>query len=179
MVASTEPALTIFVWGNTSRADDGAGPLLADRVRAVSHPRVALIEDMQLQIEHVADIKENVPILFIDASVVVDDGIGLQKIAAQADHSVSTHALSPQALLRLYESTMRRVSPPAWQLHVAATQFGLGESLSEACRESMEKAWRFLETLLGEPDSAWVDALEQAGEGASDNGPPDRCNDAA
>ncbi len=162
MADIANPALIIFAWGNISRADDGVGPMLASRIQMLQHPCLALYEDMQLQIEHATDIRIGVPVLFIDASVAIDRGFALQRLKPQPDHSVSTHALSPPALLRLFESTMQQPAPPAYQLHVAGADFELGESLSTVGRQSVDAAWRFLRRVLAEPCNVWPEALELA-----------------
>lgn len=162
MATVVNPALTVFAWGNISRADDGVGPMLAERIQMLRHPCLVLIEDMQLQIEHATDIRIGVPVLFVDASVAIDRGFALQKLKPEPDHSVSTHALSPPALLRLFEATMQQPAPPAYQLHIAGVEFELGEALSTVGRQSADAAWRFLRRLLAEPSNAWAEALELA-----------------
>lgn len=157
--AGGAPALVVFAWGNESRGDDGAGPELARRLVALDVPGLVVIEDMQLQIEHVADIVPGVPVLFVDASVALAEGFAVQRLAPAPDPSVTTHAVSPRALLQLYEATMRRPAPPAWQLHVAGHEFELGESPGAVSRAATEAAWAFLGGLLKQPSERWRAAL--------------------
>ena len=162
MAAVIEPDLTVFAWGNVSRADDGIGPMLAGRIRMLMNPCIAVIEDMQLQIEHAADIRAAVPVLFIDASVAISRGFALERLHASPDPSVSTHALSPPALLHLFETTMQKPAPCAYQLHIAGSNFELGEALSDESRRAADAAWRFLRRLLAEPGDSRSEALELA-----------------
>ncbi|MCP5091768.1 MAG: Ni/Fe hydrogenase, partial [Gammaproteobacteria bacterium] len=74
MGISTDPALIVFAWGNESRGDDGIGPILARRLRGLELPGLVVIEDHQLNIEHVMDFADGTPLLFIDASVAIKDG---------------------------------------------------------------------------------------------------------
>ena len=111
MATSTE--LLVLAWGNSARADDGAGPEIARRLLELDVPGVAVVEDMQLQIEHVADMASDVPVLFVDASVAIDEGYAVERVVPGRDPSVTTHALSPEALLQLYETTMQRPPPAA------------------------------------------------------------------
>ena len=104
---SARPSLTVFAWGNCSRGDDGVGPELAERIRGLGLVSVDVCEDMQLQIEHTTDMHSDIPVLFIDASVAIDSGFALQRLSPQADHSVTTHAVSPAALLNLYAWALR------------------------------------------------------------------------
>lgn len=164
MASAAEPALTVFAWGNSSRADDGVGPILAERLRALGLDTIEVIEDMQLQIEHTTDIHARVPVLFIDASLAIDSGFGLQAVRPLPDHSITTHAVSPAALLQLYETSTGRASPPAWQLHVAARHFELGETPGERCLAAIDAAWQFLDAVLRAPADTWQAALAAAGE---------------
>ena len=162
MAIVIEPDLTIFARGNASRADDGIGPLIAERIRMLGNPCLEIIEDMQLSIEHATDIRPGVPALFIDASVAIDRGFTLERLRPLPDPSVSTHSLSPAALLHLYESTINKPAPNAYQLHVAGVSFELGGALSDEGRRAVDVAWRFLRRLLAEPCDRWGEALELA-----------------
>lgn len=159
MGSSTDPALIIFAWGNESRGDDGIGPLLARRLLEMERPGLVVIEDHQLNIEHVTDFVADTPLLFIDASVSIDAGIMLEAIEASSDGNFSTHAISPQALLNVYRETTGQATPPAYLLHVAGKSFGLGESLGETGRAAAESALDFLEDLLDRPAEEWRDRL--------------------
>ncbi|MDJ0699953.1 MAG: hydrogenase maturation protease [Woeseiaceae bacterium] len=157
---ATEPALVVLAWGNESRADDGVGPLLAHRILALRRPQVTVIEDLQLHIEHVMDLVPDVPALFIDASVGIEEGFSIERIAPVADHSVTTHSISPQALLQLYETTLKQPAPVAFLLQVAGRNFELGETISDATMRAAEAAWAFLEEMLSLPPGRWQAALE-------------------
>ena len=155
MARSPDPSLVVFAWGNLSRADDGAGPELAERLRTLKLDELLIIEDMQLQIEHTADIVPDVPVLFVDASVAISEGFALEKIEPQPDSSVTTHALAPTALLQLFETTSRRPAPCAYQLHIAGRNFELGEEPGDVNANATEAAWVFLEELLSQPPDSW------------------------
>ena len=155
MGSSTDPALIVFAWGNESRGDDGIGPFLARRLLDLELPGLVVIEDHQLNIEHVTDFVDDTPLLFIDASVSIDTGIMLERIGASSDGNFSTHAISPQALLNVYRETSGSDEPPAYLLHVAGKSFDLGESLGDTGRAAAEAAWEFLDELLDRPPAEW------------------------
>ena len=155
MGSSIDPALIVFAWGNESRGDDGIGPFLARRLFELELPGLVVIEDHQLNIEHVTDFVDDTPLLFIDASVSIDAGIMLEPIEASSDGNFSTHAISPQALLNVYREATGNALPPAYLLHVAGSSFGLGESLGETGRLAAEFAWEFLSELLSHPAEEW------------------------
>ena len=108
------------------------------------------------------DFAGDTPLLFIDASVSIESGIRVEKIEASADGNFSTHAISPQALLNVYQETSGGQAPVSYLLHVAGDSFGLGESLGEKGHAAAEAAWTFLEELLEAPASEWRDRLSVA-----------------
>ena len=162
MGSSTDPALIVFAWGNESRGDDGIGPLLARRLLGLGLPALVVVEDHQLNIEHVTDFVDDTPLLFIDASVSIESGIMLEQIEASGDGNFSTHAISPRALLNVYREATGNIPPPAFLLHVAGESFGLGERLGDTGAVAAETAWAFLENLLERPSSEWRVVLSAA-----------------
>ena len=162
MANSTKPALVVFAWGNASRGDDGIGPRIADRLRKLARSRVELIEDHQLNIEHVTDIPDDVPLLFIDASVAIEHGFGVQRLAPSDDGNFSTHAISPAALLNVYRETMQRPAPEAFLLHIAGRYFELGDDLSSEADDALSAAWDFLKSILKLPETEWPKRLAKA-----------------
>ncbi len=155
MARSAEPALTVFAWGNTCRGDDAIGPLLAERLRADETPELSVIEDHQLNIEHVTDIASEGAALFIDASIEIEQGFRLERIGPSREGNFSTHAISPQALLNVYEATMGEPAPDAWLLHVAAREFGLGDEPGDVATDAIEEAGRFLKAIFAQEPDEW------------------------
>ena len=178
-MAGDAPALVVLAWGNESRGDDGAGPALARRLVGLELPGLVVIEDMQLQIEHTADIVAGVPVLFIDASVALGEGFALQRLEPRPDPSVTTHAVSPPALLQLSELAMGEPAPPAWQLHVAGREFELGTPPGPVSRAATEAAWSFLHGLLARPWPQWGSALAACARDAIEPGLSAGCSDSA
>ncbi len=163
MEKSANPALAVFAWGNTARGDDGIGPILAQRLREQGFPGLRVIEDHQLNIEHVTDLQDCGAALFIDASTEIDEGYRLERIGPSRDGNFSTHAISPQALLNVFEQTMKAPAPDSWLLHVAAREFELGAEPGSKARQSIEQAHCFLEALLEGASSDWRERLERNG----------------
>ena len=162
MAASADPALIVLAWGNASRGDDGVGPLLARRIRELGRDDIRVVEDLQLHIEHVMDLESDVPALFVDASVAIDTGFRIEKLTPLADNSISTHTVSPHALLNLYEKTLGGTAPESWLLHVCGTTFELGEEISAGTAEHVDAAWGFLDAMFREPSCEWPAMLAQA-----------------
>ena len=155
MAASTDAALTVLAWGNESRGDDAIGAILAGRIIALENSAINVVEDHQLSIEHVLDIKNGVPVLFVDASVAIEDDYRVEKLTPLQDGSISTHSVSPVALLDLYEQTLKSPAPDAYLLHVRGSSFELGEEISAEASASVDQAWRFLAELFAKPADDW------------------------
>ncbi|MCM2308767.1 MAG: hydrogenase maturation protease [Sulfuritalea sp.] len=140
----TAPIL-IFGWGNPSRGDDALGPLFVEHFAAlaVRHPEwgeVECLTDFQLQVEHALDLQGRRRVLFVDASLDAPAPCSLVRIAAARDDSFTTHAMSPQAVLKVYADIDEGEAPPCWLLAIRGERFELGEELSAAARQSLQAA---------------------------------------
>ncbi len=162
MAVSSDPAITVFAWGNESCGDDAIGAILASKIVDLENPAINLVEDHQLNIEHVMDFADQVPALFIDASIEINKGYKLEKLAPFGDASISTHSISPAALLDLYQQTLFKPAPEAYLLHVCGSNFTLGEDISPLSRESVDQAWAFLDELFASPCESWCQILRSA-----------------
>lgn len=135
----------IFGWGNPSRGDDALGPLFVEHFTALAarHPEWGEIEcltDFQLQVEHALDLQGRRRVLFIDARVDAPTPCSLDRIEAAHDASFTTHAMSPQAVLKVYADIDEDKPPPCWLLAIRGERFELGEELSESARQSLQAA---------------------------------------
>jgi hydrogenase maturation protease len=132
------PTLVIGI-GNPSRGDDALGPLALERLSRMNLPGVELLTDFQLQVEHALDIAGREHVVFVDASVESQAPFELAPVAAEMDASVTTHALSPAAVL---ETCRRIIGPPpaASVLAIHGYAFELGEPLSEQAAGNLDAA---------------------------------------
>ncbi len=140
----TAPVL-VFGWGNPSRGDDALGPLFVEHFTtlAAHHPEwgeVECLTDFQLQVEHALDLQGRSRVLFVDASVDAAPPCTLSRIEAERDASFTTHAMSPQAVLKVFADIDDGEPPPCWLLAIHGERFELGEDLSESARQSLQAA---------------------------------------
>lgn len=133
------PRLVIAI-GNPSRGDDALGPLIAERLEALGLPGVEVLTDFQLQIEYALDLRGREEVIFVDATVAGDAPFTFESIAPGDDTSVTTHALSPRALLAGYAKLTGKAPPRAIVLVVRGQAFELGEDLSAGALENLERA---------------------------------------
>ncbi|HUW49791.1 MAG TPA: hydrogenase maturation protease [Sulfuricella sp.] len=148
--------LLVFGYGNPSRGDDALGPQLLDllaahRERQPEWPEIELLTDFQLQIEHAADLENRELILFIDASASCPAPFLLSRLQPSQDISHTTHAMSPAAVLQVFERVYRRPAPPAFLLAVRGESFELGEPLGRQAEQNRDAALELLIQLCARP----------------------------
>ena len=148
----TAPTL-VFGWGNPSRGDDALGPLFVEHFAtlAARHPEwgaVDCLTDFQLQVEHALDLQGRRRVLFVDASLEAPAPCSLELIMAAKDASFTTHAMSPQAVLKVYADIEDGEPPPAWLLAIRGERFELGEEISPAAARHLEAALVLAQTWL-------------------------------
>ncbi len=137
------PPILLIGIGNPSRGDDALGPLLIERLEALSPPDVELLTDFQLQVEYALDLRGRREVVFVDASLDAPAPFTFVPAVAVEDASYSSHELSPGAVLRAYGMLFGE-PPPAYVLALRGEAFELGEGLSEAAAANLEAALAFL-----------------------------------
>ncbi len=152
-------AVVVFAIGNPSRGDDALGPILLARLAAWLAERdfendFELIEDFQLQIEHALDLAGRRLALFIDAGIRTPAPYRFFPIEPAERLAHTTHALSPESVLEVFQRTEGDVPPPAFVLCVRGESFELGEALSPAATQAADAAFGLLTRLCRQPDLA-------------------------
>lgn len=159
------PSTLIFSWGNPSRGDDAIGPCMTETLSNKCNSSIDLLSDFQLQIEHVLDLDHRDRVLFIDASISASTPFEFYRLHAQRDHSYTSHAMSPQSLLAVYEQVRQQAAPAAFMLSVAAQSFKLGAEISTLARHHLEVAIDFIDNqLLTEDLQVWNQLAEHQGQ---------------
>ncbi len=149
-------SLLILAIGNPSRGDDALGPLFLERLAELQEQRsdcndVELLTDFQLQIEHAVDLENRALALFVDASVSCLAPYQFTRLQPIRDSSYTSHALSPAAVLHVYQQIHHVPPPPAFQLAILGESFELGEPLSAAAEANLAAALAFADQLLTTP----------------------------
>jgi hydrogenase maturation protease len=168
-VAERCAPVLVFAWGNPSRGDDALGTALHDRLlqrqAAGGLKDTALLTDFQLQVEHALDLRGRERVLFVDASVSARAPYEFRALQAERDTSFTTHAMSPAAVMAVYEQIERQMPPPAFLLSIRGYEFGLGRPLSGGAQQNLEQADAFVMHLLTVFRSDDWRAAAGAGEG--------------
>lgn len=128
--------ILVIAWGNRARGDDALGPLALDALHArwvaltagdpARRAAVEFLEDHQLAVEHALDLADRRAVLWIDASRDAAPPFAVQPLAPRRDASLSSHALSPQAVMQVFVEVQGSAPPPGWLLGIAGRDFDLG-----------------------------------------------------
>jgi hydrogenase maturation protease len=146
----TAPVL-VFGWGNPSRGDDALGPLFVEAVEAMALPGVECLTDFQLQVEHALDLRGRERVLFVDASANAAAPFTVERLEPARDASLTTHAVSPRAILQVFREVEGKPPPPCWLLAIRGEAWELGGAQSEGSRENLREAIEWMNGWLGAP----------------------------
>ncbi|MDP2695481.1 MAG: hydrogenase maturation protease [Gallionella sp.] len=146
--------ILVFAVGNESRGDDALAPLLLRSLEgsADAAGRVELIEDYQLQVEHVTDLLDRSAVLFVDADMSCAEPFHFSEIAAEKDSSYTSHVMTPFALLHTYRQVYGTDAPPAFLMRIRGYHFELGNPLSDKATANLEAATKRMRELCADGD---------------------------
>lgn len=151
--------LLIFGYGNPGRGDDALGPALVEAIEAMELPQLECQTDMQLQVEHVTDLRGRKVVLFVDADMTCAEPFEMDAIMPYKDDSYTSHAMSPQALLYAYEQVYGLMPPNSFVLRIRGESFELGDGLSIVARIHLKAALQHLMPLCDQVSPVvWHDA---------------------
>ena len=143
----------VFGYGNPSRGDDALGPLLLEFVDThLDSNTIEILSDFQLQIEHALDLENRELVLFVDASVACVSALDFVWLEPARDDSFTTHAMSPSAVLQVYQAIKKQVPPPCFLLSIKAEKMELGERLTTQAQDHLNQACHFAGRLLQNPN---------------------------
>lgn len=157
--------ILIFAIGNESRGDDALAPLLVRSLEgsAETAGRVELIEDYQLQVEHVTDLLDRSAVLFVDADMSCAEPFHFSEIAAEKDSSYTSHVMTPFALLHTYRQVYGTDAPPVFLMRIRGYDFELGNPLSDRAAANLEAAIKLIRALCADGDlQRWRQCLVNA-----------------
>lgn len=132
--------LLFFGYGNPSRGDDALGPLLIERINQYKLPHLTSLVDMQLMVEHAADLMGYDQVVFVDADVACKIPFEFSEVFASKDDSYTSHAVTPAALLYTFQQIYRHPPPPSLLLRIRGYSFELGDRLSQQADSNLQAA---------------------------------------
>lgn len=156
---SSPARILVQAIGNPLRSDDGAGPLLIERLaeRLAGWPDAAVELEWvyQLQIENAEQWQHYEMVIVVDAEARATQAVSWREIAVQQDFDschFDSHQQSPAAVCQLMRQLFagRPGAAPTrvFVLGIRAESFELGETLSPLAREALVEAERYLVRVL-------------------------------
>lgn len=135
--------MLLIGYGNCGRGDDGLGPAFAERLVAADLPGLAVDIDYQLTVDHAPAVAGADAVVFADALMAGDGPFRMREARAGEAGSLSSHSLTPEAVLALAE-TLYGKAPPAFVLGISGFEFGeVREGLSKAAQHNLDLAEAF------------------------------------
>ena len=147
--------ILILACGNPSRGDDALGPILIERLSAMANTTPGpcqafdVVTDFQLQIEHALDLQGRELVIFVDAALSGPAPFAFGPVTPEPALSITTHALSPGGLLRVYQEAIGGQPPDCRLLAIRGYGFELGAGLSPGAQANLGAALSFLIAWLG------------------------------
>ena len=138
-------------YGNPGRCDDGLGQAFATRIAARNLPGIEVSTDYQLSVDHALMIAEAEQVVFVDALMHTDAPFSFSSVQPAASHDLSSHSLSPAAVLAL-AATLFDARPRAQVLGISGQDFGeVREGLSVLAEDNLRLAEAFFLEWLRNP----------------------------
>lgn len=148
----TKPIL-FFACGNPSRGDDALGPEFIERIgkeleQSEGCHQIDLLCDFQFQVEHAMDLQGRKQVIFVDANMATTAPIEFNTIVAAKDASYTTHSMTPEAVMDVYQQMYLKPPPKCFLLSIRGHSFTLGDSLTSAAKHNLELALTFIKQHL-------------------------------
>lgn len=144
--------ILIFGYGNPARGDDGLGPRFVELIQPMrERVQFDTITDYQLQVEHALDLVHRQQVIFVDASVSGAAPFEFTRVLPSRDTSYTSHAMTPAALLAVYEQVCDQALPEARLLSIRGYAFELGSPISARAGINLDQAAGSLRELLNTP----------------------------
>ncbi|WP_323785048.1 hydrogenase maturation protease [Thalassovita sp.] len=135
--------MLLIGYGNPGRGDDGLGPAFAERIERAALPGVRVMIDYQLTVDHALAVAGADRVVFADALIADEGAFQFKASAAVTDAEITSHALSPEAVLTLAR-TLYDVTPAAFVLGITGQDFGeVKEGLSRQAQRNLDDALTF------------------------------------
>jgi len=144
--------ISIFCFGNPSRGDDAAGEhiyqwlshIISSDSLTNKDVSIRLVVDYQLEPEHIFDLDGADLGIFIDCHLATKEAFLWQSVDVGQKLMITSHSVTAESLLFLYENTLNKPSPPSYLLGIAGSQFGLGDPISPTTKSNLDAAKEFL-----------------------------------
>ena len=140
-------SVLLLGYGNPARRDDGLGPAFAEEGGRLGLD-LTVDSNYQLAAEDAETLSRHDQVVLVDATTDGPEPFGFERLQSEPDWSISTHSISPGALLALTREAFGR-EPECFVLGIRGYQFEhFTEDLTPAARANLEKALVFFQSWL-------------------------------
>jgi hydrogenase maturation protease len=132
-------SILLLACGNTLRRDDGVGRAVATEIERLKLPGVEVIS-CDLLLPELADQVSSVnQVIFVDAVADASRQTRIEEVKPAESPQLMAHHASPGILLALARDVFGHC-PSASLVTIPASDFGIGEELSETAHQGMQQA---------------------------------------
>lgn len=148
-MTSTADSILIIGYGNTLRADDAAGCVVAHRLAALALPNVTAHICQQLTPELAETVSQCAHVFFVDASVELPAGEVRWQTVEPSENAPAKmgHHITPPRILDWSRKLFGR-APAATVIAIGAQDLSLGEALSPPVTRAVDIVVRDLSRRL-------------------------------
>jgi len=140
------PVLVVGV-GNPTRRDDGIGVELIERLERDRIEGIACDSNFQLNVEDALTWSRHDTVVFVDAAREGPEPYSFEEIRPALEIALSTHKMSPQAVLALCHELYDR-HPAVHVLAIRGYEWGIEEGLSPGAERNLAAALAFLKDFM-------------------------------
>ena len=132
-------SVMVLAYGNTLRQDDGVARAAAAEIECLELPSVQVIS-CDLLLPELADQVSSVKqVIFVDAVADATRRAQIEEVKPAHSSQLMAHQASPGIILALARDVFGHC-PSASLVTIPASDFGIGEELSETARRGMKEA---------------------------------------
>jgi hydrogenase maturation protease len=132
-------SILLLACGNTLRRDDGVGRAVAVEIERLDLPGVEVISCDLLLPELADQLSSADEVIFVDAVADASRQTSIEEVKPAESPQLMAHHASPGILLALARDVFGHC-PRAFLIAIPASDFGIGEELSETARRGMQQA---------------------------------------
>jgi hydrogenase maturation protease len=141
----------VYGYGNPGRQDDALGIIMADNIKKWADENETLAievdQNYQLNIEDASKIMDFDLVVFIDASINNIESFQLEKVTPDLKTDFNMHSVSPSFVLGLCRE-ISDTCPQVYQLQVKGYNFEFMQEMSDASKENLIAAEKYLKAFL-------------------------------
>jgi hydrogenase maturation protease len=144
---ATVGTILVIGYGNTLRADDGAGQRVALAISAWNLPGLSALAVHQLTPELAEPLSTADLAILVDARLAGGGAVEVLPLEPSEFGGMAGHVSDPRKLLALTRAIYGR-HPRAWLVSVPAADFAMGEGLSATAERGLEEAIAWITALI-------------------------------